>query len=487
MDGDGEDVEVVEEGPSYPYDAAAVKAAMDSVLKAEKGSMYADAHANAYYKDSASTTIWVSKFGVDDRADTLLSWLRDVEQQGLNTANFHVDEISADLKAFRALDMAHCTEAQVAPLLGRLEARLTQAYIRYATGQRFGYIQPRYLYNYSKNDTTKKVRTNFDFDIEQATDSFYNVAFRQAATATELGAFLRSCQPDNDFFNKLCQEYQRALSDSNGTARQRLCKINLERCRWRIARPSSKGKFVFVNLAAFKLIAVDNDKQTRLEMKVCEGKVATKTPMLASQINKLDLNPVWNVPPSIRNEMAGHSSSYFASRGYTAYDTQTGQRISAASLTSEQLRSGRYSLQQPAGPGNALGRLIFRFPNNHAVYLHDTNSPGAFAAANRAVSHGCVRVEKPLDLACFLIDSPDSLIHDKIRIAIDKQPVTEAGQKLKASGAAKMTKHIFEPTIPVFLDYYTLLPEPLGDIQQYDDVYGYDKALAEAMQKIGLL
>lgn len=483
------------EEPSFPFDGARIREVMDSVARVDKGEMYADAYIKALYEvnpndtSAKDTFFWINKFGMDGRPEVLLEWLADVESQGLSKASFTVDEIADDLRAFRKLRPDSCTQSEVTELLGRLEYRLTRAYMRYAYGQRYGYVRPNVVFNKilgsSKDEAYKNI---YDVPFEVATGSFCAEALQKMMDAGEMKSFLADVQPTDSVFYQLCREYQRAV-DKGDKSLAGLARLNIERMRWRYERPGNTGKYVFVNIPTFELEACDADKKATLRMKVCCGKADHRTPLLNSRINRLDLNPYWNVPMSIiKNEVAPRhtgDAGYFSRNRMVAIEHSTGKELSAASLSASEWKSGRYGLRQDRGAGNSLGRLIFRFPNRFSVYLHDTNSPGAFNRAVRAVSHGCVRVQKPLDLAIFLMDNPSDLLKDKIRVAIDKAPLTQAGRKYKENTDKEkyMRSYSFDPKVPVYINYYTLYPDSTGVVKSYADVYGYDKALLKALDE----
>ena len=142
-------------------------------------------------------------------------------------------------------------------------------------------------------------------------------------------------------------------------------------------------------------------------MRAACGALKTKTPLLSSRINLMQVNPEWVMPMSIvSGDVARHGgdSAYFARHRYYITDRKTGKRLSPKSVTAGMLNSGNYRVAQEGGAGNSLGRIIFRFPNNFSVFLHDTSSPGVFKRDNRGVSHGCVRVQRPFDLAVFMME-----------------------------------------------------------------------------------
>jgi len=144
---------------------------------------------------------------------------------------------------------------------------------------------------------------------------------------------------------------------------------------------------------------------------------------------------------------------------------------------------------QEGGAGNSLGRIIFRFPNNFSVFLHDTSSPGAFGRDNRGVSHGCVRVQRPFDLAVFMMEKDsDEWLLDKLRISMGMKPETDRGRELldeldPGEPTPKLVRYQqVSPRVPIIITYYTIFRAPDGTLQYYPDVYGYDKAIGEAMK-----
>lgn len=464
--------------PVLPYSTNGVWAVIDSVAKADKSWMYADEYRDRLYTPSHDSLYWVSKEGIDERADILLEFLKDIEKEGLDKESFYYNDLQEDLTHARALKPDSCTEEEVSNVMGRLEYRLMTSYLRYASGQRYGYVRPKHLFG----------QEIFDIQTEEATDSFFNIAIEHLKNENCLKDFLSEIQPDNNLHTLLSESYKQELENGNSDKRQ-LLKTNLERSRWRYNRPQDKGKFIFVNLPSQYLTAVNKETEETLTMKICFGQTDHQTPLLNSNITHLELNPYWVIPFNIiKNELAPahtHDSAYYNRNKIIAINKQTKEHLDAATLSYNQLISGNYTLRQEKGAGNSLGRIIFRFPNKYSVYLHDTNSPGAFNRETRTVSHGCVRVQQPLNLAFFLMDEPDSLLMDKIRVAIDKAPLTKKGATYQENTDPEnyISHYYYNPRIPVFIDYYTIYPDNDGNLQTYPDLYGYDKKIQETLQK----
>ncbi len=264
--------------------------------------------------------------------------------------------------------------------------------------------------------------------------------------------------------------------------------INLERARWQYK--SEKGsKYVIGNIAAFMLQAFNEEVDSILEMRICCGSVRNKTPLLYSKIYYMELNPYWNVPQNIiRKEIIPsyrRDTTYFTRNRMKVYD-KNGNRVNPHDIKWAKYTAGvPFTVKQDNKEGNSLGRIIFRFPNPYAVYLHDTPSRWAFNRSNRAVSHGCVRLERALDFAFFLLEKPDELLEDRIRIAMDIAPESDEGKKLNRSEAYRELKHYsLKEAIPLFLDYQTMYLAADGNLSYCEDIYKYDDPLLEALNKL---
>ena len=266
----------------------------------------------------------------------------------------------------------------------------------------------------------------------------------------------------------------------------------MERCRWRIKHPEGNQRMILVNIAAQQLWAVCPDSV--LNMKICCGATTTKTPLLNSTINYIQVNPEWIIPNNIiKTDVARHAgdSAYFARNNYYIIKRSTGDTLNPVKVSSAELQSGSMRVGQRGGAGNSLGRIVFRFPNNFSVYLHDTNNRGAFSRERRTLSHGCVRVQKPFELACFLLPEIDDWAKDKLRISMDIHPETERGLIFISEHADDprpfrlSTYHDVNPRVPVYIVYFTVYPNPeTGEIDTYPDIYGYDKVITDEMKTL---
>ncbi len=455
---------------------------MDSLLDSDRGRLATDAHVRNYYRNGGNW-IWVDRMGVDDRADTLVSFLRRVEEDGLSAKRFYVRQIENDLQRVRRLDFGG---EGIDRVLARLEYRLTRAYLHYATGQRFGYLNPTFTFNRidsldtHKNDSVKRpvrYRGLFDVAMDHADRSFYRAAIRKAADIDSLSAFLHDIQPQDAFYKVLKEKLQKP-----GLSKAMRAKVicNMERCRWRLHdHPQDHKKYVMVNIPSFHLTAID--REDTMTMRIGCGSFETKTPLLTSRIKRMDVNPKWFVPRSIiEKDIVRHvgDKRYFDNRNFYVVDRKSGKEVEFGYVTRELLTTSGYSVVQRGGKGNSLGRIIFRFDNNFSVYLHDTSSRDVFSRTDRGVSHGCVRVEKPFELAKFLLEDKDQRLLDKIEYSMTADSLAD---RSKVIGSVKV-----EPEIPVFITYFTLYPVNLGKspgMREYADVYGYDQVIYDFLNE----
>jgi murein L,D-transpeptidase YcbB/YkuD len=297
-------------------------------------------------------------------------------------------------------------------------------------------------------------------------------------------------------------------------------KLNLERFRWN--NYSDTSQFILVNIPDFILYIYDNGKKI-FSTKICTGikrspyyaerqKVYKKsrqwkdkpddweTPNMYGEISHLVLNPTWTVPPSIMREEIAYKlkkdSTYLRDKNFKVY--KNGEEIDPMTVQLADLHSDNipYRIVQDPGAGNALGKIKFMFNNPFGIYLHDTPNRPPFNISNRAVSHGCVRVEKPLPLAEFLLRNHPSWNINYLKIEIgqkveDKSIVSEYYKKRsslrKYASLGETTDVILSQKTPVYIDYYTAWVDDNGVIQFRNDVYDRDKVLLNYLESKKLI
>lgn len=474
------------------YSRAEYRIASSSLLKhvarmasEDKGSLVADRHVRSYYQNGGRC-LWVRRSGVSQQADTLVSFLRTVSEMGFSPRVFRLADIEHDIQCLRQLDVSS-SSSDINAMMARLEYNLTKAYLRYAVGQHFGFTNPEVMFNRldqrDQDSTSTRVvyRRLYDVPIKRANDDFFQSALRKAVTDS-LGMFLREIQPENKTYYTLLAQLRKQPVHGEELVRL-LC--NMERCRWRQNDyPQNHRKYVFVNLPAYHLWAFDGDSV--LEMHVGCGTQKTKTPLLNSAIKRMEINPQWVIPHSIlKTDIVQHAgdSSYFARHHYFIRHRKSGEKVDVRHIGPSQLLSGIYSVVQEGGAGNSLGRVVFRFDNNFSVFLHDTSTRAFFGRDNRGVSHGCVRVEKPFELAVFLLNEKDESLIDKIRYSMTVDLAEEGNGRQRIHYDRLIRVKNVEPQVPLFISYYTLYPDPTGRLVTYPDIYGYDRVMFPYLKK----
>lgn len=225
--------------------------------------------------------------------------------------------------------------------------------------------------------------------------------------------------------------------------------INLERMKWMPGHPLN---FITVNIPEYRLRIYENGDEV-LEMNVVVGKAANRTIIFSDELEFIVFSPYWNIPHSIvRREIypaMSRSSSYLHRHNMEI----TGYYNDSLPI-----------VRQKPGRGNALGQVKFIFPNRYNIYFHDTPAKALFGRHKRAFSHGCIRLQKPFELAKYLLrDNPDW--------------PENAIRKSMNSGTEKWVR-LSQP-LPVFITYFTSWADSNGMVYFREDIYGHDKKMEE--------
>ncbi len=474
---------------SYRLDNSKIRKQLDLLARADRDSLVADSRTRRYYRDGGNL-LWIDRFGVDKRADSLLAYLNTVEEMGFSKRVFVVGQIERDLQRIRTLDVDTGIR-DVNRVMARLEYNLTKAFLRYTVGQHFGFTNPTQIFNNLDIREQDSVRTTyrglFDIPVKRPPKDFYSTALRKVYNDS-VSIFLRESQPQNALYARLIKHFKgKSLSEADRV--RLLC--NIERSRWRQTDyPQNHRKYVLVNVPSYHLDAVEGDSV--LTMRMACGTLDTKTPLLNSHIMRMDVNPQWIIPRSIiKKEVIGHAgnSGYFERHRYFILKRSSGRRVDPASVSAGMLLNPDYFVVQEGGEGNSLGRVVFRFNNNFSIFIHDTSSKWAFDRGSRSVSHGCIRVQKPFELAVFLLDKKDKTLIDKINYSMqaDLSKPKEGEEKRTRVDYRRLVNSVkVNPNVPLFITYYTLYPDVTGKMQTYADVYGYDKVLYQYLRDFAI-
>ncbi len=456
---------------------------LGKLARNDRDTMVADRHARSYYL-SGRPLLWVSRHGVTNQADTLLRYLKTVDEIGFRQSRFFVSQIESDLAKMKSLSIE---DDDISELAARLDYYLTKAYLRYVIGQRFGFMNPAKVFNRLDQDPYDTLHARFRTLYDVRTETIGNKGVNhllKLVSCDSVPEMLRTAETNNPLYLQL----KHRLQNTTGIERIKVM-VNMERCRWRQGLyPYECKKYVAVNIPSYGLLAVDGNEVIRMKT-VC-GSRKTKTPLLNSAVMRMDVNPKWVIPFNIvKHEMAHHAGDvgYFQRHNYVITDKSTGEHVSPEYVSYEAMKSGNYRVVQQGGEGNALGRIVFRFENNFSIYLHDTSSRATFDKVDRSASHGCIRVEKPYELACFLLSDKDEDVMDKLKYSMGVQTRVPDGED--ESDAVKVDKSrlirslAVKPQVPIFITYFTEWLMPDGRLESYADVYGYDEVIARHLKE----
>lgn len=249
--------------------------------------------------------------------------------------------------------------------------------------------------------------------------------------------------------------------------------LNMERLRW--LPEDIKRRYILVNIADFNLEVLEAD-QVVMNMPIVVGKQNQRTSVFSGKMTHIELNPYWNIPQTIAVKeilpQVKKDPTYLARKRIKVIEYWRRQerevnpeKVNWSRLNQDNLK---YSFRQDSGPGNALGRVKFMFPNKFEIYLHDTPERHLFKRSRRTFSHGCIRIARPIDLAQYLLK--DDLKWDRRKI------LAEIGK------GKRQVLYLKEP-IEVHILYLTAWVDHHGEVQFRPDIYEGDAALSKALQQ----
>jgi murein L,D-transpeptidase YcbB/YkuD len=266
---------------------------------------------------------------------------------------------------------------------------------------------------------------------------------------------------------KLTPKTRRSLNVS-ARAKLELIKLNIDKSKWE--NNNMNGKFIFVNIPDFMMRFYNGDSII-LKSRVIVGTRKNPTPIFSSSMSYIVLNPTWTVPNSIivdeMLEKLKKNPGYLKSEEFDIYNGWGRDRLSIDPHSvdwSKYTTKSKipYAFVRKPGKGNPLGKIKFMFPNDNAVYMHDTPSKHLFKKRVRAYSHGCIRLHNPYNLLKVLSDDYISKSYNNLKNYLQKDDIKSVGLKSK---------------IPIYIRYYTVFVNNDGSIRFASDIYGYDKTL----------
>ena len=250
------------------------------------------------------------------------------------------------------------------------------------------------------------------------------------------------------------------LKSINITVDEKIHSIKLNLDIWRRLPQDLGQRYILVNVPAFKLFGYENNNTT-IEMRVIVGRLDWNTPIFSEYMEYIVVNPYWNIPRAIfEDEILPElitDPTYLAKKNIKILGPEA-ESIDPKLLdwTTIDPKSWDHRLRQEPGSANPLGRLKFMFPNKHSVYLHDTPNKSLFNKNNRILSHGCIRVEEPLELAEFVFSEDSEWNGNRVQNLINSR--------------TPRTVYLKQP-IPVHILYFTAWVENDGSINFRNDIY----------------
>jgi L,D-transpeptidase YcbB len=245
---------------------------------------------------------------------------------------------------------------------------------------------------------------------------------------------------------------------------------SLERWRW-LPDPYLKARLM-VNLPEFVLRGYDPDHKLDFTMRVVVGQVMGQheTPVFTHMMKYLVFRPYWNVPVDIaRKELVPHMA---ANHGYLAsknFEVTNNKGVVLTDYTAKQVAQGAVMVREKPGPKNSLGLVKFIFPNQYDIYLHSTPAVSLFERSRRDFSHGCIRVQKPVDLAVWVLQGQGDWDLDKVQEAMNNGPDNK-------TVSLKMP-------LPIVIFYLTAIVAEDDQTHFFDDIYGYDSEMQKVFSK----
>lgn len=405
-----------------------------------------------FYFSRGLKPAWLMGNGFSPLADSVISFIRSIRLYGLLPQDYHWQEIQG---------LSDTLKDKTAKL-ARTDILLTDAFFSMATHLRNGRLYKQ------------------DHKYDSSLVILLNEAIKENCPTIKL----RLQEPQHFMYRQLREGLKELILraepleqilllsgttvDSSEVSRQVIItELNME--RWRRESPFPE-RYILVNIPSYILQVIEGE-QVVLESKVIVGIPEKPTPVLTSVVRCFTIYPYWHVPRSIATEellpAIQRDSTYVERHHFDVLDTK-GKLLDPSQINWKAYNKNNfpYILRQREGADNSLGILKFTFSNRYAVYLHDTNAPRLFHREMRALSHGCIRMEKATDLAYYLVRE------DSIYCSPD-----DLEQYL---GFNRRHEIDLVAPIPIYTRYFTAVYQN-GSIHTFNDIYGKDVVLKKML------
>lgn len=406
-----------------------------------------------FYRNRDYEIIWLEGNELSPLGEKLYSLFTQRRKRGLTLDEYNLNDINGIWLSLRNQDIDEIDPSRLA----QLELKLTEGFFEMAADMAAGQLE--------KNSLERKaIPSDLKVELKELLE---NIASEQS-----FYPLLQNIQPQHPHYWNLKEELRTTIEENGDPHKINELIINLERWRW---LPRNLGEeHILVNQPSFNLKLFEGNKII-IEMKTVVGMPERPTPDINSRMTHLVLSPRWYIPNSIAVQdhlpEIRENQEYLDQRNFRVYehDGERYREVDPDEINWDKKNRDNfpYYLWQDAGPANALGRVIFRFPNQKQIYLHDTPDRHLFEEDRRAYSSGCIRLEKPLELTYYLLRDDDNWDEKRIQKKIDNRNETQVNL----------------PTpINIYLTYFTAIPESnREEITYHEDLYERNNNLREAL------
>ena len=406
----------------------------------------------AFYQARQHEALWVEGSSLSPKAKALIDGIGTADAHGLSARDFKLPEAGAALAS---------PEAQAAAELQLTQA--AQTYARFARGGRIA-------------DPITMLSPNLDrrpqwIEPKNVLDGL--------ATAPDAGAYLTGLNPKHEQYERLRKLYVAEIEKSGGKGKlSKLAKhlrANMEMWRWlpddmgTQTGAMAKGMYVFNNVPEFMQYVVRDGEIVRTE-RIVVGQLDKQSAIFSRPLKYVVLRPLWRVPESIEvNEIwpglikGGRVMTHFGME----VQTKDGKTVDWHKIDWAKTDIRQYDIVQPPGPLSVLGHVKFSFPSQHTIYMHDTPDKYMFRSSVRTLSHGCLRVQNPMELAEMILKEDKGWDADKIA-------------ELNTSGPLNNEVAI-DKRIPIHIVYFTAWVDGDGGLKEFRDIYGHEKRVTLAL------
>jgi L,D-transpeptidase YcbB len=401
-----------------------------------------------FYEARANAPIWLTNDRANDKAEALIAEITSAGEWGLDPADFTVPK--------------YPDETATADQLAATETSLTLTALKYARLARGGRIMHPNEQLSSYLDRAPQLQSP-------------KLTLDALATSADAGAVLRGLHPQHPQFEKLRQKYlalrNAAKPNRHGvrtlTSDAKRLLANMEQWRW---MPADMGDlYVWNNIPEYTLRVMKDNSLVHTE-RIVAGLITKQTPIFSRPMRKIVFRPRWIVPESIKVREVWpslvHGGGVMASFGLHI-ETKDGQTVPTKSVNWAKADIRNYEVIQAPGPHAILGNFKFAFPNQHTVFMHDTQDKHLFAATQRTYSHGCMRVRNPAKLAEVIMAADKGWDGAKIAELVKTGPLDNQVP--------------LDRKVLVHITYFTAWVGEDGKVQTFKDVYGHERRITQAL------